>query len=1600
MGCSTSKLDDEEAVQLCKDRKNFIKQAVEQRTRFATGHLAYIQSLKRVSAALQDYVEGDECHEFLLDSFITPPFTPVKKGSPGFISIQSNPKSTLKVSYLRSGGNPAVAVEERPQSPETVRVQAYSPVHHYGMDGIFAMQSSPMNNSSFFTYSPNNRPNIPPPSPQSSQWDFFWNPFSSLDYYGYPNRSSLDQAVMDDDVRGLRQVREEEGIPDLEEDETEHEESENKPQRKVSVEVVRSQTAGEVEVSNKETAVGSSEAKEETPGFTVYVNRRPTSMAEVINDLDAQFMVACDAASEVSGMLEASRAQYSSTSNELTGRTSYMANNRHENVESGSFVAVCFITVVLVEILNEFFEFPRGSHQSTLDRLYAWEKKLYEEVKSGEKTRIAYEKKSRQLRNQDVKGDDPSVVDKTRAAIRDLHTQMKVSIHSVEAISKRIETLRDEELQPQLLELVHGLARMWKVMAECHQAQKRTLDEAKLLLAGAPSKLEAKRQSSISAAANLEAELRNWRACFESWIVSQRSYLRALSGWLLRCLRPDPDTSKLPFSPRRSSGTLVIFGLCIQWSRFLDATRETPVLDGIDFFAAGMGSLYSQQLREESRVGSKRFAPGENMELVNIDEVGDVMTTEKFSDVAVRVLCAGMSVAMSSLSEFAISSADGYAELISKLPQTSNGSGILTLEGQKHYIESFIMSLAVSMRNLDQAFQGAGQKAYPFTSETTFHTFASKSGVLRHDIHYWLGKDTSQDEAGAAAVKTIELDAALGGRAVQYREVQDQETNKFLSLFKPCIMPQEGGVATGFKQVDEDEYKTRLLVCKGKQYVQVPFARSTLNHENIFILDTQSKIFQFNGSNTSIQERAKALEAVQYIRDTYHDGKCDIATIEDGKLMADADSGEFWALFGGFAPLPRKTAARDEDTTTGSHPTKKLLSVEKGKADPIEVDSLTRELLDTDKCYILDCGLEVYVWMGRNTSLDERKSASRVAEELLRDSDRPKSHLIRVIEGFETITFRSKFESWPQTTNATVTEEGRGKVAALLQRQGLNVKGLLKAAPEKEEPQAHIDCTGNLQVWRVNGQNKVLLSAADQSKFYSGDCYIFQYSYTEEDKEEHLIGTWFGKQSVEEERASAVSLASKMVESMKVVLVMDTGSTFAEKEIPDETYTEDGVALFRVQGSGPENMQAIQVEAVTPSLNSSYCYILHSGSNVFTWAGGLTSPDDQDLVERQLDLIKPDLQTKPQKEGSESDEFWELLGGKTDYPSQKISSVPEGDPHLFSCTYSKGTLKVMEIYNFTQDDLMTEDIFILDCHSDIFVWVGQLVDTKSKLQALTIGEKFLKQDFLFENLSCETPIYIVMEGSEPPFFTRFFTWDSAKSNMQGNSFQRKLTIMKHGGTPITDKPKRRGIASIGGRSSGAPEKPQRSRSVSFSPDRPRVRGRSPAFNALASRFENPSSRNLSTPPPMVRKVYPKSGTPDSGTKAAAIAALTESFDRPSARETLMPRIVKKAASPAATKTTSPEPNTKENSMSSRLESLTIQEDMKEGETEDEEGLPIHPYERLTTSSTDPVTDIDVTKRETYLSATEFKEKFGMKRVEFYKLPKWKQNKLKMGLQLF
>jgi hypothetical protein len=54
--------------------------------------------------------------------------------------------------------------------------------------------------------------------------------------------------------------------------------------------------------------------------------------------------------------------------------------------------------------------------------------------------------------------------------------------------------------------------------------------------------------------------------------------------------------------------------------------------------------------------------------------------------------------------------------------------------------------------------------------------------------------------------------------------------------------------------------------------------------------------------------------------------------------------------------------------------------VENGQLNPIVESPLTKGMLESNKCYLLDCGAEIFVWMGRITNLEERKAASIIAE--------------------------------------------------------------------------------------------------------------------------------------------------------------------------------------------------------------------------------------------------------------------------------------------------------------------------------------------------------------------------------------------------------------------------------------------------------------------------------------------------------------------------------------------------------------------------------------------------------------------------------------------
>ncbi|XP_020100252.1 uncharacterized protein LOC109718419, partial [Ananas comosus] len=62
MGCAQSKIELEESVARCRERKQQLRGAVVSRNAFAAAHSAYAVALKNTGAALSDYAHGESLH--------------------------------------------------------------------------------------------------------------------------------------------------------------------------------------------------------------------------------------------------------------------------------------------------------------------------------------------------------------------------------------------------------------------------------------------------------------------------------------------------------------------------------------------------------------------------------------------------------------------------------------------------------------------------------------------------------------------------------------------------------------------------------------------------------------------------------------------------------------------------------------------------------------------------------------------------------------------------------------------------------------------------------------------------------------------------------------------------------------------------------------------------------------------------------------------------------------------------------------------------------------------------------------------------------------------------------------------------------------------------------------------------------------------------------------------------------------------------------------------------------------------------------------------------------------------------------------------------
>jgi len=294
-------------------------------------------------------------------------------------------------------------------------------------------------------------------------------------------------------------------------------------------------------------------------------------------------------------------------------------------------------------------------------------------------------------------------------------------------------------------------------------------------------------------------------------------------------------------------------------------------------------------------------------------------------------------------------------------------------------------------------------------SYIVLHTI-KQGDSFSYDIHFWLGDHTSQDEAGTAAYKTVELDEKLGGIPVQYREVHGHESERFISYFNPpALRVLDGGIESGFHHVKPHEYKARLFQVKGKgshiAVHQVSLARDSLNSGDVFILDDGKELYQWNGKASSHAEKSQAAVLTQHLADE-HGGHHTVS--EEGD-----EPDRFWELLGGKGPI-KSAQEGGEDSAAKVTPTKKLLKLSdlsgSLKVSEVATGKISRSLLNEKEVFITDDGSQVYVWIGKNASGAEKSKGLQYAEKYLKHAGHPE-HLpiARIVEGHEPDHFNRFF---------------------------------------------------------------------------------------------------------------------------------------------------------------------------------------------------------------------------------------------------------------------------------------------------------------------------------------------------------------------------------------------------------------------------------------------------------------------------------------------------------------------------------------------------------------------------------------------------------------
>jgi len=175
-------------------------------------------------------------------------------------------------------------------------------------------------------------------------------------------------------------------------------------------------------------------------------------------------------------------------------------------------------------------------------------------------------------------------------------------------------------------------------------------------------------------------------------------------------------------------------------------------------------------------------------------------------------------------------------------------------------------------------------------------------------------------------------------------------------------------------------------------------------------LDAGLSLWQWQGKKSNKAEKVRATQLVSTLNSERR-GMTKHSVIDQDDKDANED---FWTLLGGRGEIGPDEGGDDEWETK----TDKLLyqlSDAGGKLEfnkVAEASRVTRDKLDTKDVFVLDIGVEIFVWIGKGASAAEKKEAMVVGSKYLAEHKRPNwLPITKIPEGCESSYFEGHFAS-------------------------------------------------------------------------------------------------------------------------------------------------------------------------------------------------------------------------------------------------------------------------------------------------------------------------------------------------------------------------------------------------------------------------------------------------------------------------------------------------------------------------------------------------------------------------------------------------------------